>query len=51
MAASPIARRTRRMVRERAGSRCEYCQHPDAYASGPFVCEHVVPRVQGAGMP
>src|SRR5262245_61976052 len=49
MAASPIGRRLRRMVRERANGRCEYCLHPDAFASGPFVCEHVVPRVRGAG--
>src|SRR5262249_1633915 len=35
-------------VRDRAGDRCEYCGHP-AYACAPFVCEHVLPQVQGAG--
>jgi hypothetical protein len=48
MARKAIGRETRRCVRQRGG-RCEYCQHPDAYACTPFVCEHVIPRVRGAG--
>src|SRR5882724_10855148 len=44
-----IPRAVRRLVRERSGNHCEYCLHPGSYASGPFVCEHVLPRVRGAG--
>ena len=39
----------RREVRSRAGNRCEYCRHPASYSCAPFVCEHVTPRVRGAG--
>ena len=39
----------RRTLRERAGNRCEYCRHSADFASGPFVCEHIWPRVLGAG--
>jgi hypothetical protein len=44
-----LPRALRRRVRDRAGNRCEYCQHPASYSCAPFVCEHVVPRVCGAG--
>jgi hypothetical protein len=44
-----LPRALRRRVRDRAGNRCEYCQHPASYSCAPFVCEHVVPRVRGAG--
>ena len=44
-----IPRAVRRLVRDRSGNRCEYCLHPASYASGPFVCEHVLPRARGAG--
>lgn len=44
-----ISRQVRNRVRERANQRCEYCRLPDGYSSGPFVCEHVIPRVRGAG--
>ena len=44
-----VSRHTRRAVRQRAHNRCEYCQHPDAYACAPFVCEHVIPRSRGSG--
>jgi hypothetical protein len=44
-----IPRPVRRQVRERLGDRCEYCQHPASFSCAPFVCEHVVPRVRGAG--
>jgi hypothetical protein len=44
-----IPRAVRRLVRERAGRRCEYCQHPDSLTTAPYVCEHVPPRVKGAG--
>jgi hypothetical protein len=36
-------------VRDRAHNRCEYCQHPAGFSCAPYVCEHVVPRVLGAG--
>ncbi len=49
MAARAIPRATQRLVRERAGDRCEYCRHPASYSCAPFACEHVVPRVRGAG--
>lgn len=44
-----IPRAVRRLVRDRSGNRCEYCLHPFRYASGPYVCEHIVPRARGAG--
>ena len=44
-----IPRALRRLVRDRAGNRCEYCRHLARYASAPFVCEHVRPWVTGAG--
>ncbi len=49
MVRKAIPRAVRRKVRDRAGNRCEYCQHPASFACAPFVCEHVWPRVQGAG--
>ncbi len=49
MARKAIPRVVRRQVRERAGNRCEYCLHPATFSCAPFVCEHVVPRVRGAG--
>lgn len=49
MASRRIGRRLRRRVRRRAHGRCEYCKHPDSYASGPFACEHVLPRARGGG--
>jgi hypothetical protein len=49
MARQAIPRAMRRLVRDRAGNRCEYCQHPASHACSPFVCEHVLPRVRGAG--
>jgi hypothetical protein len=49
MARQAIPRAVRRLVRDRAGNRCEYCQHPASHACSPFVCEHVVPRVRGSG--
>lgn len=49
MARKVVARAVRRQVRDRAGNRCEYCQHPASYSCAPYVCEHVRPRVRGAG--
>jgi hypothetical protein len=49
MAHEAIPRAVRRQVRDRAGDRCEYCRHPASYSCAPFVCEHVLPRVLGAG--
>jgi len=44
-----VPRAVRRLVRDRARNRCEYCQHPAGYSSAPYVCEHVWPRARGAG--
>lgn len=49
MARKAIPRGVRRRVQLRAGQRCEYCHHPDAFACAPFACEHVLPRSRGAG--
>ena len=49
MTTKAIPRAVRREVRNRAGNRCEYCRHPDSHACSPFACEHVLPRVRGAG--
>ena len=49
MAHEAIPRAVRRQVRDRAGDCCEYCRHPASYSCAPFVCEHVLPRVLGAG--
>ena len=34
----------RRLVRERAGSRCEYCGMRQEFDELPFQIEHVIPR-------
>jgi HNH endonuclease len=39
--------RERRLVRERAGGRCEYCLSPAAYSPDPFATEHIIPRSRG----
>ncbi len=44
-----IPRALRRLVRDRAGNRFEYCRHSAAFSCAPFACEHVRPRVRGAG--
>jgi hypothetical protein len=44
-----MPRAVRRLVRDRARNRCEYCRHPASHAPAPYVCEHVLPRVRGAG--
>lgn len=44
-----IPRDLRRRVRDRAENRCEYCGHPAAFSSAPFVCEHVLPYTRGSG--
>ena len=49
MARELIPRPLRRQVRDRAGDCCEYCRHPASYSCAPFVCDHVLPRVRGAG--
>ena len=49
MARKAVPRILRQQVRTRARARCEYCQHPASHACAPFVCEHVLPRVSGAG--
>jgi len=37
----------RRLVIERAGQRCEYCQMPEEQCADIFELEHVVPRAKG----
>jgi hypothetical protein len=49
MGRKAIPRAVRRLVRDRACNRCEYCRHPASHACSPFVCEHVLPRAHGAG--
>ncbi|MGH7966294.1 MAG: HNH endonuclease [Candidatus Binatia bacterium] len=49
MARQAIPRAVRRLVRDRAGNRCEYCQHPASHACSPYACEHVLPSARGAG--
>jgi 5-methylcytosine-specific restriction endonuclease McrA len=49
MARKAVPRAVRRLVRDRAHNRCESCQHHASYACAPFVCEHILPRVRGAG--
>jgi hypothetical protein len=35
------------MVRERAGSRCEYCRAPEQVTGYSFHVEHIIPRSKG----
>ena len=44
-----VPRLIRRLVRERADNRCEYCQHSADFSCASFGCEHVVPRAKGGG--
>jgi hypothetical protein len=44
-----VPRPVRRIVRDRARNRCEYCQHPASHSSASFTCDHITPRVRGAG--
>jgi 5-methylcytosine-specific restriction endonuclease McrA len=37
--------RTRNLVRQRAGERCEYCHIPDRGSELPFHVEHIVASV------
>ncbi len=39
--------RTRQLVRERAGLRCEYCRLPESADEWPFHVDHVVARAHG----
>ncbi len=36
-----------RLVRDRAGGRCEYCHDPESLALVAFHCEHIVARQHG----
>lgn len=49
MEREPISRAVRRQVRDRAHDRCEYCRYPASFSCAPFVCEHILSRVRGAG--
>jgi hypothetical protein len=37
-----IPRAVRRLVRERAGRRCEYCQHPDSLTTAPLETKAII---------
>ncbi len=37
----------KRLVAARANHRCEYCQSPQAYSTGPFEVEHILPLALG----
>ena len=38
---------TRRLVRERAGGRCEYCRSPADHTPDDFAADHIIPRSRG----
>ena len=38
---------TRRLVRERAEGRCEYCRSPADHTPDDFAAEHIIPQSQG----
>lgn len=40
---------TRRLVRQRADGRCEYCRLPEAADEWPFHVDHIIARVHGGG--
>jgi 5-methylcytosine-specific restriction endonuclease McrA len=40
---------TRRLVRQRASFRCEYCRLPQSAVSAAFHVEHIRPRQHGGG--
>ena len=44
-----VPRAVRRLVRDRAENRCEYCQHPADFGCASFECEHVLPWSGGSG--
>ena len=37
----------RRIVADRAGERCEYCQYPEQFSPSAFEVEHIVPKSAG----
>lgn len=37
----------RQVIQERASGRCEYCQSPVGFSTGPFTVEHIYPRSRG----
>lgn len=42
-----VSERMTRLVRQRALSRCEYCQLPDEFSSIPFEIDHVIAEQHG----
>ena len=42
-----LAGAQRRVVRERARGRCEYCQSPVGFSTEPFTVEHIHPKSRG----
>lgn len=47
MTNTPIPKPRRELVRQRAGSRCEYCQTPEWLNGLPGEVDHIIPRAQG----
>jgi hypothetical protein len=43
----PIDAALARLVRRRAGARCEYCQMPQAADADPFEIDHIIARKHG----
>ena len=37
----------RKVVRQRAGGRCEYCHLPEEFSELSFHVEHIIPRQHG----
>jgi len=47
MTAKRVTAALRRVVRERAHDRCEYCRSPAEFATQSFTVEHITPRDAG----
>jgi hypothetical protein len=45
----PVLIAVRRLVRERARNRCDYCQCSAEFSPGPFSVEHILPEARGGG--
>ncbi len=49
MTRSRVTRRQKKIVRERAGSLCEYCRSQMIFATHDFSVEHIIPLIRGGG--
>lgn len=45
--AEHVSAALKRLVRNRAQGRCEYCRTPESYAPEAFSVEHVLPKARG----